>query len=152
MKLRVHEIQDAGVFDASLAVAAGEVPLETPDHPQVAEDVKVEVHAETLKNAIELGAQVSARVRIECSRCLESFVLPLQTRFDVEVPLQQAFIDISEETRQALMLALPPKPLCRPECMGLCPKCGKNLNRKLCDCPTDKPSTPFEKLKEFRPK
>ena len=35
------------------------------------------------------------------------------------------------------MLALPPNPLCRPDCKGLCPECGANLNEGMCACSRD---------------
>ena len=37
-----------------------------------------------------------------------------------------------------LLLALPTKHLCREDCRGLCPRCGKNLNEGLCGCREDK--------------
>ena len=37
-------------------------------------------------------------------------------------------LDLSAWARDALVLALPDKILCRPDCAGLCPTCGKNLN------------------------
>ena len=37
-----------------------------------------------------------------------------------------------------LLLALPTKHLCREDCRGLCPHCGKNLNEGLCGCREDK--------------
>lgn len=38
---------------------------------------------------------------------------------------------------QELVLALPIKALCRPDCKGLCPQCGKNLNLEVCSCDTE---------------
>jgi uncharacterized protein len=35
-----------------------------------------------------------------------------------------------------LVLGLPLKPLCREECLGFCPQCGKNRNEGPCGCPT----------------
>jgi uncharacterized protein len=39
-------------------------------------------------------------------------------------------LDVSGWARDAVALALPDKILCRPECAGLCPECGKNLNEE----------------------
>jgi len=36
--------------------------------------------------------------------------------------------------REQCYLSLPMKPLCRPDCRGLCPQCGTNLNRGACAC------------------
>jgi uncharacterized protein len=42
--------------------------------------------------------------------------------------LEDARLDLSGWARDALVLALPDKILCRPDCAGLCPVCGKDLN------------------------
>lgn len=43
-------------------------------------------------------------------------------------------IDLDEAVREQFFLALPMKPLCREECLGLCPVCGTNRNREQCGC------------------
>ncbi len=43
-------------------------------------------------------------------------------------------IDLDEVVREQFFLALPMKPLCREECLGLCPVCGTNRNREQCGC------------------
>jgi uncharacterized protein len=43
-------------------------------------------------------------------------------------------IDLTAELRDELLLALPPSPLCREECAGLCPVCGGNRNATPCEC------------------
>ncbi|MGD0339258.1 MAG: DUF177 domain-containing protein [Bacteroidota bacterium] len=49
-------------------------------------------------------------------------------------------IDLSNDVRDEILLAIPLKLLCREDCAGLCSRCGKNLNTGQCDCapaPTD---------------
>jgi uncharacterized protein len=89
-------------------------------------------------------------VLLECSRCLTEFTTtldaPLRETFypsiDIETGLpvrlpkdETAFtiddhhqIDLREAIRQNLVLALPIQPLCREDCKGLCPECGRDLN------------------------
>jgi len=43
-------------------------------------------------------------------------------------------IDVTAEIREAVLLALPGKRLCSPECKGICPNCGTNLNKSECRC------------------
>jgi len=43
-------------------------------------------------------------------------------------------IDLSELLREQFYLVLPMKPLCRPDCKGLCSQCGVNLNIETCQC------------------
>jgi DUF177 domain-containing protein len=89
-------------------------------------------------------------VLLECSRCLTEFTttldVPLRETFypsiDIETGLpvrlpedEAAFtiddhhqIDLREAIRQNLVLTLPIQPLCREDCKGLCPECGRDLN------------------------
>jgi uncharacterized protein len=58
-------------------------------------------------------------------------------------------IDLGEVMREQFFLALPMKPLCRPDCRGLCPVCGKNRNIEQCECReewTDPRLAPLKKL------
>ncbi len=82
-----------------------------------------------------------ARLHGPCFRCLDDTVLDL----DVEAREYQATspgeseelatqyvtddkLDVATWSRDALALAMPEKILCRRDCAGLCPTCGKNLN------------------------
>ena len=50
-------------------------------------------------------------------------------------------IDATADVRDELLLELPGYPLCGPDCKGLCPRCGKNLNEGPCGCPApDEPA------------
>jgi uncharacterized protein len=49
-------------------------------------------------------------------------------------PVEDGMIDIGPLVREVLDLALPMKPLCREDCLGLCPVCGKPLNDGPCGC------------------
>jgi uncharacterized protein len=92
----------------------------------------------------------------ECSRCLKTFTYPEKIAFE-EVFAQQvdpvsgakleadadpeAFlideshtIDITEAVRQYSDVAAAMQPLCRPDCPGLCPECGQDLNIGRCAC------------------
>jgi uncharacterized protein len=86
--------------------------------------------------------ELSFRVRLHgpCYRCLEDAVLdfPISAReYQATAPesdemrtpyLEDDNLDLSAWARDALVLALPDKILCRPDCAGLCPVCGKDLN------------------------
>ena len=43
-------------------------------------------------------------------------------------------LDLGEVVREQVLLGLPLKPLCREDCQGLCPRCGKNRNAGPCGC------------------
>jgi uncharacterized protein len=52
--------------------------------------------------------------------------------------------------REQFYLALPMKPLCVDACKGLCPVCGRNLNRETCDCKSDWEDPRMAALRQLR--
>ncbi|MFL5951457.1 MAG: YceD family protein, partial [Gaiellaceae bacterium] len=83
----------------------------------------------------------TARLHGPCYRCLDDAVLELQLagrEYQATNPegsdelrtqyLVDGNLDLSAWARDILALALPDKILCRADCAGLCPMCGKNLN------------------------
>jgi uncharacterized protein len=58
-------------------------------------------------------------------------------------------IDLDPYVYEEVMLNMPMRPLCREECKGICPTCGKNRNTEPCDCPEAPLSLFGEKLKSF---
>jgi uncharacterized protein len=153
MKLRVHEIQDAEIWESITTLPLEEVVLDTGDHPRLVRPVDLVLHATADKEEVTLWAEVAARVRLDCARCLEGFETDLKGSFEMRASVDDTFIEISDEVRQALLLALPAKPLCRDDCRGICPGCGRNRNKTAaCACAgADAPAgTPFAKLKDFK--
>ena len=84
----------------------------------------------------------TVRLHGPCYRCLEDAVLELPiavTEYQATAPDDEELttpyvvdeqLDLSGWARDAVALALPEKILCRPDCAGLCPDCGKNLNEE----------------------
>jgi uncharacterized protein len=94
-----------------------------------------------------------------CSRCLTPIEVPLELHIEEEYqPIvdvltgaasprpedpsaflidEHHVLDLTEAIRQYRLLAAPMQPLCRPDCAGLCPVCGQNLNESSCACPRD---------------
>ena len=59
-------------------------------------------------------------------------------------------LDLSEMLREQIILASPIHPLCSEDCLGLCPVCGQNRNRRQCGCIEERPESPFAVLKKLR--
>jgi uncharacterized protein len=105
-------------------------------------------------NQVALKGTLATLARVECVRCLRSFDLPIESELTVladrsgsgrrlEADLERddymkfhdgRQLDIREETREALLLELPITPYCRENCLGLCPRCGADLNLGPCEC------------------
>ena len=123
---------------------------------RVAEPVSLAFDIHKDKDQFRLVGTVRTTLELQCGRCLEPFLWPVDASFDLryqphthntgegereieEDDLTTAFyeneeIDLGQLMREQFYLALPMKPLCREECRGLCPNCGANLNRTPCDC------------------
>lgn len=58
-------------------------------------------------------------------------------------------LDTDRMASDAVILSMPVQVLCRPDCAGLCPRCGANLNEGPCDCPPEQPDERWSKLREL---
>jgi uncharacterized protein len=92
---------------------------------------------------------VRGQVQAQCRRCLSDVALSVDTDVGLmfssdpdlqddpsvhELPPSATQIDLTEFVREELALAVPGYPLCRPDCAGLCPRCGADLNAGPCGC------------------
>ena len=100
---------------------------------------------------------LQATTRLECVRCLTAFEFPYEVelselfipieRFNREeadplddepnIITEEGFIDLAPIVREEGILAIPIQALCKPDCKGLCPHCGQDLNEGACDCKTE---------------
>ena len=112
-----------------------------------------------IKHGVLVTAHLEGIERERCSRCLREVDVPLGIDFEEEffasvqveagAPLPppedpEAFridahhtLDLEEAVRQFWATALPMQPLCRPDCRGLCSRCGRDLNQGACSCPPE---------------
>jgi uncharacterized protein len=126
------------------------------EQAHLAGDVAGSVRLHRTNQGILADGHVTAPVELTCDRCLEPYTtrvaFPLREQFyptvdvltGVELPAPESetafgispnhVLDLREALRQNLLLALPMQSLCRPDCAGLCPQCGRNLNTGACDC------------------
>ena len=104
----------------------------------------------------------SVRLHGPCYRCLEDAVLdlPISAREyqatnpesdEMRTPyLDNDRLDLSAWARDALALELPDKILCKPDCAGLCPVCGKDLNLEPHDHGEPEPDSRWSALAELK--
>jgi DUF177 domain-containing protein len=129
--------------------------------------IKVNAEVEKSSRQIFLRAQVAARAKFQCDRCLDMFDRSLTTGYkavymwntndahagemdDVHFLTRDTnIINISDDVKQYLLLSVPLKLLCNDNCAGLCPSCGKNLNHVAggkCNCTEEKMDPRWESL------
>lgn len=116
-------------------------------------------------------AKLHTEVKLTCSRCLTLFDCSLMLNIEEEylpttdvvsgvsltVPDEAGsfiidehhILDLTEAIRQYALLAIPMKPLCRRDCVGLCSTCGHNLNQGPCHCLSQQTDSRWAKLKEL---
>ncbi len=150
MKVRVRDIEREGSVELEEAIPAARLPISTPDQPRLEGPVQAEMKARIQDGAVWAWVQVRAKFSVACARCLERYSFETRPAFDVEAPLTEEFLDVDDDVRQHLLLALPAKPLCSASCKGLCTRCGTNLNKGPCGCPPDKKSSVFDVLKNLK--
>jgi uncharacterized protein len=59
-------------------------------------------------------------------------------------------VDLSPAVEEAILFGLPLIPLCRDNCLGLCPGCGADLNTQKCCCQEQDIDPRWQKLKELK--
>lgn len=111
-----------------------------PDEEPVAMDLLLEGVVE----GVYVTGPVEGTLRLSCARCLR----PVEQPFRIEVAelftrepdeesdyaLGDAELDLEPMVRDAVVLAMPFSPLCRPDCLGLCERCGGDRNLGECSC------------------
>jgi len=140
------------------APLAGEVRAVTPVH--------VHGQVTNTGESMLVQGEASGEFALSCARCLQPMrtrlVAPLEERYrrqggrSPERGLQRGepgdaegeaeddahtyhgdWLNLEEAVREALFLQVPMKPVCRPDCRGLCPQCGADLNQGDCGCRPD---------------
>ncbi|HVT18543.1 MAG TPA: YceD family protein [Thermoanaerobaculia bacterium] len=81
-----------------------------------------------------VGCEVELMIEIDGGRALGSENELAEKDMSVLV-LDEEVLDTAPILLEQLQLNIPMKPLCRPDCLGLCPQCGADLNAGDCSCP-----------------
>jgi uncharacterized protein len=150
MRLRIRDIERERSIEIEETLPAGRFALDTPDRPELSGPVQAKMKAEIQDGAAWAWVEAKAKLTIACARCLERYEMNVRPFFDVETPVTEEFMDVDDDIRQNLLLALPAQPLCSPQCKGLCTVCGKNLNKETCGCPSQGPVSAFDSLKNLK--
>ncbi len=122
--------------------------------------VAVSLRLESLTDGLVVDGQISAPWADSCRRCLApaagvvlsdvgelyQFVLTDPDAFEI-VGDQ---IDLGSMIREHILLDAPLAPLCRPDCAGLCPTCGIDLNLSTCDCVAADTDPRWEALSQLK--
>lgn len=123
-------------------------------------DILIEPVSSLRDNTIIAKGNVTGTLVMTCHRCVESFEHPLNITFDQLFSenvkkyeeskiIENNKIDILPVIKESLSLKLPIKILCSEDCRGLCPSCGKNLNKEPCLCINKPVDVRWQKLGDY---
>lgn len=148
--------------------AEGHYEFEREFRPIEAEATKIEfsklvtfdVIIENTGRGVRVKGRVTSSVRLECSRCLNEFDLPIDWRVDEVFVTDQELdeeayvmdetrIDLGPPVEEAVVLAVPMKPLCDDACAGLCPVCGEPLDERHAAHADEKVDARMEVLRQL---
>lgn len=126
---------------------------------------------------IEKGYALDARIayegELECSRCLAAYPFAVDDAFSIvlcprgpqgadEIALEKDDLDVSffddpvlpiaPIVEERIQMQVPMKPLCREDCKGLCPHCGRDQNQEACGCVAEITDPRWEVLKALKQK
>ena len=108
----------------------------------------VSLYAEFLRQPDEIPKPSVPQVRKNPKRAVQPVEPVEEAEEEDEVYLYQGdHLNLASMVREQVILAAPMQPLCREDCLGLCPQCGQNLNERRCDCPPAPEPSPFRVLR-----
>jgi len=130
-----------------------------------------DLELQNLQGSVDIGrtpqgfvvrGEFSSSTNLECVRCLREFTYPLNWEITELYAFSKksvsesglllpddAHIDLAPLLREYALLEIPISPLHRPDCKGLCPECGQDLNIRDCGHRPQEDESPFAKLKDL---
>jgi uncharacterized protein len=169
MEFKVSELEREAIdFNLELAPGAIDFGAEAEQSGQLAAEGRAEVLHEhrgpkDIVADIRLKGSFAGKFQVPCARCVEPVEIALGTGFDLifrpgdadsEAPersitapeteigyYQKDSLLLEDVLREQVLLTLPVRTLCKPDCKGLCPRCGENRNSQACSC-EEGPSDP----------
>lgn len=124
-------------------------------------------------NSLDLSMRIKTEVVLLCSRCLDEVILPLdfevteqycheedwqklfpddEDSFPTVYLLKDDWIDLKQVVQENLMLSLPMRALCTPDCPGICSHCGQHLKEGRCNCHSEDIDPRLEVLAQLKNK
>jgi uncharacterized protein len=154
MRYRIKDIGEGGI-DVSVGVTQAWLASECADVPVTLSQAGVclEGRLEPAGQGYLLRGTLRGELKVPCARCLEpapvAFDAPMAVSFvekretapgdedeaqDDVVVFEHGVIDLGGPIRDEILLAVPMSAVCRPDCKGICPSCGRNRNLTPCGC------------------
>lgn len=178
MEFKVSDLEREPIdFDLELAPGAVELGEEAEQVGQLAANGRAEVLHEhrgpkDIVADIRLKGSFAGKFQVPCARCVEPVEIPLVADYDLifrpgdadSEPLERSItapeteigyyqgdsLLLEDVLREQVLLSLPVRTLCKPDCKGLCPRCGQNRNTQPCHCDEGPADPRWEALSGLR--
>ena len=178
MEFKLVELEREPIeFDLELAPGAVDFGEEAEQVGSLAASGQAEVLHEhrgpkDIVSDIRLKGQFAGKFQVPCARCVEPVKIPLAAEFDLifrpvgadaDAPersitapeteigyYQKDSLLLEDVLREQVLLSLPVRTLCKADCKGLCPRCGKNRNLEACTCEEGPADPRWEALSGLR--
>ena len=124
--------------------------------------VRVQAGLKSFAGAVDLTAKVTYTLRMPCDRCAETVVREYARTFTHTlvresqeedagelIPVPDERLDLGSLLLEDILLDMPGQFLCKEDCKGLCPSCGKNWNQGPCQCGAPQVDPRLEVLKQL---
>jgi uncharacterized protein len=133
MKIKVNTVTDKGL-DCLEIYEPDRLELGT-EELKFLEPLQAGYHITKEREDLFVKVGLKSRMGAVCVRCLDNLEYPWEKGYSFHYRVKDTdTVDITEDLREEIILDYPLKPLCKEDCLGLCPKCGQNLNKGKCNC------------------
>ncbi|MBR1552498.1 MAG: DUF177 domain-containing protein [Schwartzia sp.] len=160
MRLKIGEREEALGYKGGFRFEAAAETVGVPEtDARFSGPLTVEGTLENLGGSFRVAGEICARRSFVCDRCLAQAEAAERYRFEEDFHRGEATdeedgftddgIDLLPLVRDTILAALPIRNLCRPDCKGLCPKCGADLNQGDCGCDREAVDPRLEALKNW---
>jgi uncharacterized protein len=154
MRYKTKDIGEGGI-DLRVAVSEAWLAAECPDASLglTKAGMCFEGRLEPAGEGYLLRGTLRGALLVPCARCLELALVEVESPMAVTfverdgdedldgedseedvVAFERGTIDLGRPIRDEILLAVPMSSVCRPDCAGICPVCGRNRNLTPCDC------------------
>ena len=125
-------------------------------------DLDFDLVLEAIDGGVVVQGNIEGEYVGECGRCLKEILRPIQVRvaeiyrppggvWEEGYVISQESVDLERAVRDTVGLAIPLNLLCRPDCAGLCVRCGADLNEGPCGCSPDEGDLRWSALGDLFP-
>ena len=144
------------LLDGTESAEILELPPDSDPPLAPAGDITYHLSAVMAGADLIVTGRASVSLATVCARCLDDIRVTIAVKdlcFHFE-KVRDLEVDLTDDVREELLLAVPSCFYCSPDCQGICPMCGTNLNHGACSCdrsqaepePDDAAPSPWDQL------